>query len=104
MTTMLPEAKNGVVVDGRVLLMVAASTSATALAGYISEFCRQDIEVRVRALGGGAVNQAIKACAISRKMLGDSYELTIAPMFETIQIQGQDRSAMTMVVLVKGVS
>jgi stage V sporulation protein S len=86
------------VVEGRALLFVSASTGVAQLAGSIADLCRAGVEVRTRSLGAGAINQAIKAFAVARKHLANEYELVLKPKFETVQINGQDRSALTLVV------
>lgn len=81
-----------------VLLLVGSATSVPGLAGSIAEFCRNGVDVTLRSVGAGAVSQAIKACAVARTMLAGQQELRIVPMFETIQIGGQNRSAIVLVV------
>lgn len=102
METLAPQPSE--VINNKVLLLVSASTSVSALAGSISGFCRAGVEVRLRALGAGALSQAVKATAVARKMMtnterGVTKDLSIVPMFETVVIDGEQRSAMTLVVL-----
>lgn len=102
METLAPQPSE--VINNKVLLLVSASTSVSALAGSISGFCRSGVEVRLRSMGAGALSQAIKAVAVARKMMtnpayGITKDLSLIPMFETVTIEGQARSAMTLVVL-----
>ena len=53
----------------------------------------------VQAIGAGAVNQAIKAIAIARGYLeGDEIPIHCIPYFTEIEIDGQERTAIKMVV------
>lgn len=50
-------------------------------------------------MGAGALNQAIKAVAIARSMLGtQGVDLVCVPAFAEIEIDGQPRTAMQLVV------
>jgi stage V sporulation protein S len=96
------DTRSGQAVDGKVTIHAGASTPAPGLAGSIAEFCREGTEVRLRSIGAGAANQAIKACAIARTMLiGErpDHELVVLPMFETLLIKGESRSAISFVLV-----
>lgn len=82
------------------VLRVAGSSSTHSLATVIQNALRDKGRVRLRAVGAAAVNQAVKACAVAR-----SYEATrrcdlyVQPEFETVEIQGERVSAMSILVL-----
>jgi len=77
------------------LIRVSAASRATAVAGAIAGIVREHSSVQVQAIGAGAVNQAVKAVAIARSyLIGDNLDLAIVPSFTTIEVAGEDRTAM----------
>lgn len=80
-------------------LRVSDNTRPGALAGAVSNILREQETVEVRAIGAGAVNQAIKALAIARGYLvQDGYDLSVVPSFTAVDIDGQERTAICLVV------
>lgn len=76
------------------VLRVSANSRSTALAGAIAGVIREKRYVEVQAIGAGAVNQAVKAIAIARFYLQeDRLDLTCAPLFIQITVNGQERTA-----------
>jgi stage V sporulation protein S len=60
---------------------------------------RQSGAVEVQVVGAGALNQAIKAIAIARGYLAPSgVDLVCVPTFADIQIDGQSRTAIRLLV------
>lgn len=78
------------------LLKVGSKTDATVLAKSIAGYVHSGTErLGAISVGAGAVNQAVKAIAIARGFVASSgIELTCVPSFKTIQIDGNDVSAM----------
>jgi stage V sporulation protein S len=57
----------------------------------------------LRAIGAGAINQAVKAIAIARGLVAPrGIDLTCRPGFQPVDIDGQEYSAMTFALLVEG--
>ncbi len=53
----------------------------------------------MQVVGAGALNQAIKAVAIARGYVAPSgFDLTCVPTFADIEIDGQDRTAIRLLV------
>lgn len=53
----------------------------------------------IQAVGAGALNQAIKAIAIARGFVAPSgMDLVCVPAFADIKIDGQDRTAIKLIV------
>jgi stage V sporulation protein S len=53
----------------------------------------------VQAIGAGAVNQAVKACAIARSFLeNDGLNIVCIPSFVEVVIDGKERTALRLVV------
>lgn len=81
------------------IIKVAASGRSTAIAGAIAGICREHGRAEVQAIGAGAVNQAIKAVVIARDYLAvDSIDIVCIPTFVELSIDGQERTAIRLVV------
>jgi stage V sporulation protein S len=60
---------------------------------------RQAGAVEVQVVGAGALNQAVKAIAIARGYVAPSgVDLICVPMFQDIEIDGQSRTAIRLLV------
>jgi stage V sporulation protein S len=74
-------------------IKVAAKSHPTEVAGSIAKTIREHQRAEVRAIGAGAVNQAVKAIIIARHFLEpDGVDLICVPAFETIHIGGIERT------------
>ena len=81
------------------ILKVAAKTNPNSLAGAIANTFREKGKVELQAIGAGAVNQTVKAIAISRGYLAPSgVDLAFIPGFEDIEIDGEERTAIKFIV------
>ena len=81
------------------LIKVSARSRSTAVAGAIAGVVREQGRAEVQSIGAGAVNQAIKAIAIARGYLEeDGINIVTIPYFNDIDIDGQERTAIRMVV------
>lgn len=79
------------------ILRVSASSSATSLASAISHAVYDSKKVTLRAIGAGAVNQAVKAVAIAQSFVGQrGISLLIRPGFTTVQMKDAEVSAIIM--------
>ncbi len=78
---------------------VSARSRSTSVAGAIAGVIREGHIAEVQAIGAGAVNQAIKAIAISRGYLAkDGIEIVCVPTFVEVDIEGQERTAVRLTV------
>ncbi len=76
------------------LIKVSARSRSTAVAGAIAGVMREYGYAEVQAIGAGAVNQAVKALAISRGYLErDEIDVIFVPLFTEVDINGQERTA-----------
>ena len=74
------------------ILKVSATSKPGAVAGAIAGVVRSQHKVEVQASGPGAINQAIKAIAISRGYVASrGLDLVCIPSFITISIDGEER-------------
>jgi stage V sporulation protein S len=81
------------------VLKVSAQSNAKAVAGALAAVLRQQNQAEIQAVGAGAVNQAIKAIAISRGYVApNGMNLVCVPAFAAIQIDGEDRTAIKFIV------
>jgi stage V sporulation protein S len=81
------------------IIKVSAKSRSTAVAGAIAGVIRGSGRADVQAIGAGAVNQAIKAVAIARGYLAlEGLDIICIPMFAEVDIEGQERTAIKMLV------
>jgi len=81
------------------IIKVSARSRSTAVAGAIAGVVREHNRAEVQAIGAGAVNQAVKAMAIARGYLAeDGIEVIFIPQFTETTIDGQERTAIRMIV------
>ena len=81
------------------IIKVSARSRTTAVAGAIAGVVRENNRADVQAIGAGAVNQAIKACAIARGYLEeDGFDIVVVPSFVEVAIGGQERTAVRLEV------
>ena len=74
------------------IVRIAGISKSTAAAGAIAGMVRDHGRAEVRAIGDGAVNQAMKAIAIARHYL--SLDVICLPDFVELMIEGQERTAL----------
>ena len=80
-------------------IKVSAKSRSTAVAGAIAGVIRENKHAEVQAIGAGAVNQAIKACAIARGYLEqDGLDIYVIPTFAEVDINGEERTAVKLTV------
>ena len=81
------------------ILKVSARSRSTAVAGAIAGTVRESGRAEAQAIGAGAVNQAVKAVAIARGYLAlDGIDVICIPVFTEVEIEGQGRTAMKLIV------
>ncbi|HZB98256.1 MAG TPA: stage V sporulation protein S [Candidatus Sulfotelmatobacter sp.] len=85
------------------VLKVSAHSKPVAVAGAIAGVIRTQQRVEVQAIGAGAINQAIKAIAISRGYVAPAgMDLVCVPSFIDIPIDGEERTGIRLLVEVRG--
>ena len=84
------------------ILRVSSSSDPNKVAGALAGTIREHQEAEMQTVGAGALNQAIKAIAISRGFLAPSgLDLVCWPSFIDIEINGNERTAIRLSVRVK---
>lgn len=75
-------------------LKVSSKSSPASVAGAIAGMVKDGVKVELQSVGAGAVNQAVKAIAISRGFLSPvGIEIVCIPSFADIVIDGEYRTA-----------
>ena len=86
-------------VENTGVFMVGTKTDVSKLAGAIAGTLRDGIQVELKVIGAGAVNQAVKAVAIARGFtVPTGYDLNIRPSFANTMVDGSQRSSISLVV------
>ncbi len=81
------------------MLKVASKSDPKKVAGAIANLLPENQTVQLQAIGAGAVNQAIKAIAISRGFVAPSgINLICIPAFSEVEINGKKRTAIKLIV------
>ena len=84
------------------ILKVSSKSNSNSVAGALTNVLRNTNEVEIQAVGAGALNQAIKAIAIARGFVAPSGKnLYCIPSFAVISIDGEERTAIKLVVEAK---
>lgn len=83
-------------------LKVSSKSNPNSVAGALANVFREKGSVEVQAVGAGALNQAIKAIAIARGFVAPTgTNLVCIPAFSDISIDGENRTAIKLIVEAK---
>ena len=81
------------------VLKVSARSNPNAVAGALAGVIRGSGAAEVQAVGAGALNQAVKAIAIARGFVAPhGIDLVCVPAFADIEIDGEERTAIKLIV------
>ena len=81
------------------VIKVSARSRTAAVAGAIAGVMRETQRAEVQAIGAGAVNQAVKAIVIAKGYLAEEgMDIRCDPAFVEVAIDGQERTAIRIVV------
>ncbi|WP_416825758.1 stage V sporulation protein S [Ectobacillus polymachus] len=81
------------------ILKVKASSVPNSVAGALAGVIRERGSAEMQAIGAGALNQAVKAVAIARGFVAPSgLDLICVPAFTDIVIDGEERTAIKIIV------
>lgn len=81
------------------VLKVSAQSQPKSVAGALAAVLRERNTAEVQAVGAGAVNQAVKAIAITRGFVApNGIDLVVVPAFSEISIDGEERTAIKFIV------
>ncbi|MBN2260914.1 MAG: stage V sporulation protein S [Clostridiales bacterium] len=81
------------------VLKVSGKSNPNSVAGALAGVIRESGMAEMQAVGAGAINQAIKAIAIARGFVAPSgVDLVCIPAFTDIEIDGEERTAIKLIV------
>jgi len=85
------------------IIKVSSKSAPQKVAGAIANLFRESSEaVEMQAVGAGALNQAIKAIAIARGYVAPTGKnLVCTPAFSDITIDGEERTAIKLIIEAK---
>lgn len=83
-------------------LKVSSKSNPNSVAGALANVFRSSGNVEIQAVGAGALNQAIKAVAIARGFLAPGGKnIVCIPAFTDISIDGEERTAIKLIIETK---
>lgn len=83
-------------------LRVSTKSLPKSVAGAIAAMINEHERAEILAVGAGAVNQAIKAIAITRGFMAPrGIEIVVIPAFTNIEIDGALRTSIKLVVEIR---
>jgi stage V sporulation protein S len=81
------------------VLKVSADSKPKAVAGALAAVLRDKGVVELQAVGARAVNQAVKAIAITRGFVApNGIDIVAIPAFTKVEIEGEERTAIKFLV------
>lgn len=81
------------------ILKVSSKSKPNSVAGALANTLREKTSVEIQAIGAGALNQAVKAIAIARGFVAPTGKnIYCVPAFSDIQIDGEERTAIKLIV------
>ena len=81
------------------VLKVSSKSKPNSVAGALANAFREKQTVEIQAVGAGSLNQAIKAIAIARVYVAPTgKDLICIPAFSDIMIDGEERTAIKLIV------
>ena len=81
------------------VLKVSSKSKPNSVAGALANAFREKQTVEIQAVGAGSLNHAIKAIAIARGYVAPTgKDLICIPAFSDIMIDGEERTAIKLIV------
>ena len=81
------------------VLKVSTKSNPNSVAGALAAIIKEKDIAEIQAVGAGAINQAVKAIAIARGFIARSgKDIVCIPAFTDIQIDGEERTAIKLIV------
>ncbi|ABR33400.1 MULTISPECIES: stage V sporulation protein S [Eubacteriales] len=81
------------------VLKVSTKSNPNSVAGALAAIIKEKNIAEIQAVGAGAINQAVKAIAIARGFVAPSgKDIVCVPAFTDIQIDGEERTAIKLIV------
>ena len=81
------------------VLKVSTKSNPNSVAWALAAIIKEKDIAEIQAVGAGAINQAVKAIAIARGFIAPSgKDIVCIPAFTDIQIDGEERTAIKLIV------
>ena len=81
------------------VLKVSTKSNPNSVASALAAIIKEKNIVEIQAVGAGAINQAVKAIAIARGFVAPSgKDIVCIPAFTDIEIDGEERTAIKLIV------
>lgn len=81
------------------VLRVSTKSNPNSVAGALAAIIKEKNIAEIQAVGAGAINQAVKAIAIARGFIAPSgKDIVCIPAFTDIHIDGEERTAIKLIV------
>ena len=81
------------------ILKVSSKSNPSKVAGAIANIYRENGSMEIQTVGAGSLNQAIKAIAICRGFVAPTGDnLVVIPAFNDIMINGEQKTALKLIV------
>ena len=81
------------------ILKISSKSNPNSVAGAIAGLVKESNKAEMQAIGAGALNQAVKAVAIARGFVAPSgVDLVCIPAFTDIVIEGEEKTAIKLIV------
>lgn len=81
------------------VLKVSSKSNPNSVAGALAGVLREKGVAEMQVIGAGALNQAVKAICIARGFVAPSgFDLICVPAFTDIEINGEERTAIKLLV------
>ena len=81
------------------ILKVSSKSKPNSVAGALANAFKEKNSIEIQAVGAGALNQAIKSIAIARGYIAPTgKDIYCVPAFSDISIDGEERTAIKLIV------
>ena len=85
--------------NNTIVLKISSKSNPNAIAGAIAGSLQENKRVELQAIGAGAINQSMKAIAITRSYVAAiGVDLVCVPAFCTVKVENEDRTGMKFIV------
>lgn len=84
------------------MLKVSSKSNPNKVAGAIANLFKENNKIEIQTVGAASLNQAIKSVAIARGFLAPSgINLVTIPAFSEVQIEGETKTAIKLILETK---
>ena len=81
------------------IIKVSTNSNPNSVAGAIASILKTTNKVEIQAIGAGALNQAIKAIAVTRGYVAPlGKDLVCVPAFTEVEVDGEGRTGIKLIV------